>query len=315
MKYIVLILLITVLNAQVSYCQKIHFCDTTNQWITFGHDTIYGGEAISFFKIRPWSGSYWPLYGGLAWNYYYDLDDSFSLSGHLSTQDYTVREDTDLGIVYIYSLDTEYILYNYNLHFGDTVHQHYFEGVDSCVYQVVQLDSVVINGVYHKKFTMHELDTVHPYRPGWDTLYTYVEGIGSLFKPISNTRDLLYNHALLHCFTNQGIQPVVDISFPYPSMTDTEYFTNSCIPVETANAELVTSVITLSPNPATSQVTITGATNSDVRVYDGMGREVMRYRPQTETVDIDVSHLVPGFYLVHIGSRDKSVSKKLIIER
>ena len=315
MKYLVLILLIIVLNAQVGTCQKIHFCDTTNVWVTTGHDNIYGGEAVNYFKIRPNTGSYWPLYGGLAWHYYYDFFDSFYVSGISYQQDNTVREDTDLGIVYIYSADTEYILYNYNLHYGDTVHQHYFGGVDSCVYQVVQFDSVVINGVYHKKFTMHELDTVYPHRPGWDTIYTYVEGIGSMFRPTANAPDLLYNHAMLHCFTNRGIQPVVDISFPYPSMTDTAYFTNSCIPVETANTEMVQSEIMLSPNPATSQVTVTGAANSDVRVYDGMGREVARYNSQNDALTIDLSRFVPGVYVVRINALDNRIVKKLIIDR
>ena len=69
-----------------------------------------------------------------------------------------------------------------------------------------------------------ELDTTYPHYPGWDIVFSYMEGFGSMFRPVSNQPggSTLEYQDFLKCFYHHGIAPVVG-SIPYFYPLDSRY--------------------------------------------------------------------------------------------
>ncbi len=128
------------------YTQKIRFTDTSNYWGSQGIES----SSIAYQGIYQYRLCCTNIFNGLT---YYDLHgvlDHWPL-------DFYVREDTAAGLVYMWNFQdsVEQVLYNYNLHPGDTIHFEYANPpfIDS----VLSVDSMLINGVYHKVFSLYEL--------------------------------------------------------------------------------------------------------------------------------------------------------------
>jgi hypothetical protein len=66
------------------------------------------------------------------------------------------------------------------------------------------------------------------------------------------------------------------------------------------------------PNPATSNLNITLPLNSEVRIFDNNGRELMHRISTTETESFDVSTLVQGMYFVHVMHDGRTASRSII---
>lgn len=76
-------------------------------------------------------------------------------------------------------------------------------------------------------------------------------------------------------------------------------------------------VITVSPNPASDMVTISLGTSDDanIRIVDGLGKQVLSTSLYNGQKSIDVSDFKTGVYIITIdGSGIKAVNKKLIIK-
>jgi hypothetical protein len=59
--------------------------------------------------------------------------------------------------------------------------------------------------------------------------------------------------------------------------------------------------ISMYPNPAMDKITITGDKIYDVAIYDLLGRTIYVMRCDTPRLEVDVSGLLPGIYLVKIN--------------
>jgi len=64
------------------------------------------------------------------------------------------------------------------------------------------------------------------------------------------------------------------------------------------------------PNPASDQIHITGLESGNLRIYDLTGQEVLQFRVTKRNMDVDVTDLEKGLYLIQSG--DSTV--KLVIE-
>ena len=283
MKYRVLILLIIVLNAQVGACQKIHFCDTTNEWL----DTVYN-------PVTGTSGWIDFYYTGVTQTYglktYYELFCNGDVTGlpDFIEDDIWVREDTVEQKVFVLDVYDgtrfERILYDYTLHQGDTFLNRTFFTSDSLRFVVLRLDTTIIDSVVYKKFTVKQIDSTNHIstNPGWDTVYT--------------------------------IPPIDSLSYLNDDLTDTAYFSN-CIALKVSEPVANNKQIQIYPNPGANEVFIKGGINSEIVIDDIAGRTVGRYLAPTETTNIDVSRFVPGVYVVRINASDYRIVKKLIVER
>ncbi len=100
---------------------------------------------------------------------------------------YGLRQDT-LGkkvFIFDFSSNQEYLLYDFNLNIGDTLFNSFLLPQGSaCSYAKVQnIDSILINNVFHKHWT-------------FDCIQDVIEGIGSMYDPFGTSTDGLY----LMCF-------------------------------------------------------------------------------------------------------------------
>jgi PKD repeat protein len=60
------------------------------------------------------------------------------------------------------------------------------------------------------------------------------------------------------------------------------------------------SFINIFPNPASSQVHITGSTNATIRVFNSLGKEILKINEASDTEIIDISSFEKGLYLVTV---------------
>ncbi len=189
MKNILLFVLLVTMSAS-SFGQKIFFSDTTNLWNMYA---VNASESmlVSYTYTNEYVGD--TIIHGMSYKILNDYPTGY------------VREDTLLKKVYaIYTSDTassEVLLYDYTLKLGDTFSTPYI----NCI--VGSLDSLIISGLWYK--TWHLL----PYTPdsyGIDA-YDVVEGIGSLYGPMSPFTELSFSetNVSLTCFTNNGVSPLL----------------------------------------------------------------------------------------------------------
>jgi hypothetical protein len=79
------------------------------------------------------------------------------------------------------------------------------------------------------------------------------------------------------------------------------------------------SILEIRPNPASRTVRIfytgTRGLSSELTLVDLVGKVCRSYPMENEQVEIDVSDLAPGVYLVHLKGSETSIIRKLVIKR
>lgn len=184
--------------------QKIRFTDTSNRWnvVDIGNDGpfIYGQpvpeirfERDTFIK----SVTYRRL-----------------TRQNLFDGGYAVREDLATGRLYFRfmgsngyipaPIDTgERLFFDYNMRLGDTLRVRY-NATYGIAHRVTMFDSVRIDGIIHRKWTMTPIPGNVP-----ASEYTFIEGVGSLGGPGWPVFNHVFEHrGQLRCFTNNGMKPV-----------------------------------------------------------------------------------------------------------
>ena len=295
MKKILLIVFSGFLSFLAS-AQKIHFTDTSNVWHVL--DTYDGGSVHHIFSYNGDtvinSNAYKIMLCPGQWASYplcYSGTDCHSF----------IREDTILNKVFVLTNDTEQVLMDYNLNIGDSI---LYKNINHQIYidKVSGIDSTIINSVYHKVWYFTNL--IYP--PGGPKpMYSVIEGVGCLdgplFMPYPNWG---LNDFFLTCFYHSSTNPLVS-----PSVLDESnsiYFNNhtSCTVGINAASKTI-SGYTLSPNPATTSLTIT-ATNkiTNITITNLLGQTVYTHECNTEKVEISVTDLPTGVYFVKINGTE-----------
>jgi len=271
-----------------SFGQKIHFSDSTNVW----HCMYDGGD---------------PYYSGVSvYNYIGDTiihDTAYKI---LNSNIY-IREDTLLRKVFVignspYQIavdTTEQILYDYTLQIGDTFKTTYVSHI------VANMDSVVINGIWHKTWYLVP-DSTTTYGDFGARDYYVIEGIGCLDEPTFPIFpfEFEYESGLL-CFSNNSSTPLVAPKVDY-------YFDNaSSCHLETKRVTKKSSSAAIIPNPIseTSKIVFSYSIPSgSVVVVNDMGQVVVNTTFQNkDEVLIGDEINMPGIYLYRVVD-DKSGS-------
>jgi hypothetical protein len=140
----------------------------------------------------------------------------------------SIRQDTTLRKVFIISQadSTEQILYDFNLQINDTI-----KGFLSWGSTISNVDSVLINSTYRKRWEWH----------GVNGIGHYIEGIGSTLGLLENI-DMLTDAPIttLTCFTQNSIILYFDSTFLF----------NSCDIIDAVNNPSdKNTYVNISPNP------------------------------------------------------------------
>lgn len=283
-RFLLAICLLLSLNG---YSQKIRFTDTTNIWAI--DQTNPDGASIPYHA-------------------HYGRDTVIGLTAYHTLHDGVVpayiREDTVTNLVYAYNIydSVDYVFYDYNLHVGDTFTQHLYSFTvkDS----VVQVDSTLINGIYHKVFTL--LSSAPRF-------YTVVEGIGCITSPMYPARDICFEgEKRLVCFRNSTGYPAAAFTaagcwaYYYPYV-NSAYCTNNIMPVSKHE-------FNISPNPATDNICVSGLTgDNDIYVYDLLGRGMLHTSTDQREMIITTYEWPRGIYYLVTGF-GLSLRRQFILE-
>ena len=307
--YILLILIGSSANAQ-----KIRFTDHNNSWKTY----CTGMTTCPFDRILSYETD--TLISGKTYQHLLEQDVMFSWSGCLPqnrSRNYYVREDTTAGIIYYrelvispYSDTNEHIYFNYNLHAGDTI---LFSG-NATRDSVLEVDSTLINSVYHKLFIMGTNGTM--------STYTFVEGVGCMKYPYVPFTDNCgdYYEALM-CFSQSGVNP--DMNFPvhncYIAPPDTFHNISSCNALYTPNTLHPATPVTIQPNPAYDHIDITTDNvfdnNTTVSVYNMSGIFILNATAveQKNTLPINTTSWIDGLYMIIVQNNSGIIKKEKIL--
>ncbi len=317
-KFTILFLLLAI----AANAQKIRFAKHGNHWASTGYHFIN-----NFHRCISFGGD--TIYNGKT--YLQSIITGFS------TPNLLIREDTNAGIVYYCNpfspsdplSDTlDHVLYNYNLHIGDTIRYH----IDYATFvtdTLIGIDSVRINGAYHKQFSFLRTQDL----PGASSLYYNVlEGVGCLaypFFPVTCGNNFEYGECIV-CFSHYEVYPAIQFQ-TFQDFHTPDTFNNvhciytdsvSCpIYLNTPNQIILNFNISLSPNPANEQITISSnigfANNTLVSVFDYTGNCVYKamLQPGKKEEEMNTTHWLNGVYMVNIQSNmgQSSVWKKVVV--
>jgi hypothetical protein len=272
-------LLITLIAFSVfAKAQKIHFADTTNVW-----------EVVrpQYNAPSPWTFNY-STYG-------------FTGKASIDTVEYIkfgfgwVREDTVFNKVYLRSGDSDLVLMDYNLGVGDTFFAPFYK------FPVIGIDSTLINSVWHKVWQF-------PFPPGgWyssTSIVSVIEGIGCIEGPtfmIGNyTGCVECGQPFMYCFSNNGSRPVVDPKVEWLNNT------SSCTYYATLDVDQLSlshSEPTIYPSPSANEITISSTDKiSTIELRNYLGQIILTREVNAKQVQIDVSDLSAGMYVVRINN-------------
>lgn len=156
---------------------------------------------------------------------------------------------------------------------------------------VSAIDSVLLGGVYHKRFTIGDC---------WDPIYL-IEGVGStlgLFEEIYCPFECV-NY--LTCLSVNG-----QTIYPEESMT--------CLPTdlsETSNDK----VFSAFPNPFTEVLRIESEqTRGTISIYNAQGRCIMSAAWKGSPESFNLDYFPPGIYVVKLKSSTGALASKVVVK-
>ena len=195
--------------------------------------------------------------------------------------------------------ETAYLLYDYNMNLGDTLRGLLVQ-YDTLL--VSNKDSIQINGVYHKRWT---------FTPTPDNITSYlIEGIGSkagLIEPL---------FSYFADFTDHYLVCVKDSTTVY---FETVNNSNPGCDWQVVNQQEVSSTpqLKIFPNPCSQQFEVNFEkifSNISLRLQSTQGYEVLHQTfNQVEKIQLSLSDLPSGFYILHIDADQTSTCERIIV--
>lgn len=190
---------------------------------------------------------------------------------------------------------TEFILYDFNVHLGDTVmlpllgwNLDYYESV------IIGEDSVLIGSCYHRRISIHS----------W-IIFNFIEGVGSAQGLLYPEIEVMDWWANLLCF----------------SMNDTIFETDGSGTFSSGNCSQLMGIehnendnlAKIFPNPASYNLAIEYADFDKSELYNSLGQLVL----QSNVPEISLLDFPDGVYFIRIFDKinGKVVSQKVIISR
>ncbi|MCB0697126.1 MAG: T9SS type A sorting domain-containing protein [Chitinophagaceae bacterium] len=210
------------LFTQILSAQKIRFTDSGNVWHEGFSDMYTWG--VGKFEIQK------------------DVTINGIVYKSFTTPGFFVRNDTTTQRVYMLKGGVEYLLYDFSLQVGDSI--HYPNGT----HYVSRIDSVKLDSVWHTVFYFNTGTA-----GGWP--YAVVEGIGcidGIIFPLDNYHNV-EGHSWLVCFHHNGNKTNVTPPILYGNTGVNITFTNtdSCYVGVATLSKTSHGSVTISPHHAT----------------------------------------------------------------
>jgi hypothetical protein len=279
------------------FAQKIHFSDKGNGWEM--KTLIPNGPNINnWLAIHSYS--------------YYDPSDTIinGINYQQLSLDFFIHEDSLNGKVYAARFDgcdsVEHLIYDYNLISGDTFRSYLCS--DTLVYIVADVDTVIINGVYHKVWFMNGVPNIN-----WNGSLLIIEGIGSLSSPMAPYFSVGEHLPEVICFRNQGNFPTyAGTRWPSSQLTICEMGIQDQGINHPGNARVI-------PNPVKSEGLIILPENisGTLRIYNCEGRiALFEHARNKKEISFGSQSLSAGMYYFHVTDERtlRSFSGKFITE-
>ena len=217
----------------------------------------------------------------------------------------SLRNDSIFKKVYFipYNYDNEVLLYDFSLEIGDTVP----EIIDNYNYPdmyVLDIDSMYIYDTYRTCFYYYVL--------GWPIPIRIIEGIGAetgLFEPITNFEQIHY----LRCFHQSDTLYYIN-----PDDTSCVLETDTCIFVHIKEeCKKLQKSIHIFPNPCSQNINISNydiLQNAyiDVVIMDLQNRIIYKERSYDDYTNIELSNILPGYYIITVSNEDDKFSQKIL---
>jgi hypothetical protein len=317
-----LLILALILHSFQSNGQKLRFTDANNHWFV---KMSGGGTPQDYYICRSkysYSGD------TIIQNKTYKIlfDTTRTLSGPAAFNYFIwnqiscfIREDTLLNKVFMrfsngmpgYLDTSEVVLYDYNLQLGDTFNITYSNNPKHFCCNVVQIDSILINNTYHRKWRLNILHAVSsqtstPY-------YDVIEGVGCLHSPWFPIYPVTFeNNWTLYCFSNNTItQSSVSIVNSYSACDSIVLVGVNDLPINQR--------IGVFPNPieANSKITFPDYLTGILRITDITGKIVVADKLNNKKeISIGKYPLNGGIYYftVSVEKRDKVYKGKFLVQ-
>ena len=204
------------------------------------------------------------------------------------------REDSNNRVYFINLYDTtgqELIMYDFSLSVDDTI------AVWGYTLRVTNVDTPSYFGIPRR--TLH-LQSTYDFDE-------WIDGIGSYWGPMG-TSDLF---VFLPCHFSVLCRASQDSVILFQRSPDV--FSNGCSYLNSITDENFNNTITISPNPAATQLNIntSGAQVEDILLYNITGLLIQRIK-QPLNSPIDISSFSSGIYIAQIKMRQNTVIRKWV---
>jgi hypothetical protein len=240
-------------------------CDVTDHFAQFiDGDIIIDG--ISYHKLYRTGYVYSSLCGGGS-NYFNQLTNFF-------------REDIPNKKVYIYALNKDTLLYDFNLSLHDTLRPSYIN--NAVTNFVSSVDSLLVGNTYRKRFWLSTNSN--------SAYVALIEGMGSTFGLVT-----------------QLVPPFEATGFLYGFSTNVDhvqalaYCSINGIPVAAINTSLQ-----VYPNPATTVLTVETGNIPDakasLRIMNTTGIELWRKETREKITPVDIRSFEKGVYFIQYSN-------------
>ncbi|MEI6753956.1 MAG: LamG-like jellyroll fold domain-containing protein [Paludibacter sp.] len=138
--------------------------------------------------------------------------------------------------------------------------------------------------------------------------YEFSVDYGTTFQPVTTNPITIGSQVLAAGDLSVRVKAVPSVSFAGLPLQNVSAYNS----VATALKNTETSNLVIYPNPANDFITIRGATNARVAIYDLKGRMLLNV--QAGSNQIDIRSLAKGIYVLKVQSEDKHVVGKLVKE-
>lgn len=307
-----LVTILTLLIPSMLMGQEInnHFADSTSLWHVAKTESASNEQHPFRSKIETKNYGFkgdTSIYGEQWLKMYATKDTAFK--ENLRPKGY-IRSQSEVvlfrGLASTSEIDT---LYDFSLTVGDSI-QYYFPGPPSetRTAEVKQVDSVQINGSFHKRIKAGNMGKLLGTRlnPVW------IKGIGSTHGPLFPREATAFRDGVPDAFRVTCTKVASGLYWEHPDFSQ-------CRPnkyVYSGVEDQEEQHFTIQPNPfkAYIRVRMGEIRQATLSLYNGQGQRVLRKSINGQQAAINVNHLTPGIYFAKIRSKKGVQTVKLVKE-
>lgn len=139
--------------------------------------------------------------------------------------------------------------------------------------------------------------------------------VGGNYHTINATKEGKYQVAVKMSTLSNDIYVSDSFNLVLPQGVDSVGLTTDYVVLTKLNALKGLSNVLVYPNPAANSINIENAVNSDVTVFNELGKIVM-YQKKINTIQVlDISSLKNGIYLVKLSKDNSSATRKIVVNK